>query len=240
MKDLTIKLFETFGELSFREESGALITKVVDVADLHAIFKDNTNHDTGDLPVVGTDAMGISRVITRGNKLFVIVSANNPCFSVNINGENLPNVYYPGLLMAVHVTKVGNDYRVDDNKTIIVAYKHMIAGKETQLYQFPYANVYDGISNICWGYQRIPRLTSPGQAVGILQLFLTANMNNDLASYAGLLGGHGDKYRVGNLPRMLRLLSEDSENLEHFPFDDILLQAKWTYGDFISHCENNL
>jgi len=178
MNELTIKIFDQFAELSYKGPNNALVNKIVDIADLHAVFKDNVNHDTGDLAVFGDGVIGVRRIISRGDKMFVLVNAINPCVDMTFDGSPIKHVYFPSLIMAVHLTKPGRKYRVDKSKTVILAHEHNLIDGNSQLYRFPFCNVHQGVGRICWGRIEIPMLDTPGQSIGVLQIFMQGDMNN--------------------------------------------------------------
>lgn len=242
---ITINLRDTGAEVKVTRD-GRTTTKLVDLADIQNIFKENTEYDSGDLGLIGKGAMGIKRIISRGNKHCVMVHAIDPIIDVAFTGvsKKIENVYHPSLIMGIFLEKDDERYYVDADKTCLLAARNMILTPEDQLYYFPFSNVYtDSMGKVCWGNNRLPELDNIAQSIGILQMFLYSVMNYDL--YHAPVIKKGGVYDQGNgrcedVLKLLKELSSQHKKLDSFPYDEIKLHTKTSYKDFVAYCKGRL
>lgn len=248
MGAVQINLNDGFAEIKYQSD-GETKNKLIDIDDLHSVFKDNVDMDTGDLGVWGDNAIGIKRVISRGDKHWVLVDAVNPCVDVNYHtssgSENLyKDVYFPSLMMALHLTKSGAKYSVEKKKSFLLCHHNMLLTNKDQLYKFPFGNVYkDGMGRVCWGDVPVPRLENFSQAIGVLQMFLTGTMNSDLYSGSRLIGegSWSDKLGTssGSLRTKLKYLQKSS-SVKSFPYESSSMVKKVTWENVVQYCKENL
>jgi hypothetical protein len=230
-------------------------SKIIDLDDLHSIFKENVDTDTGDLGLYGDGSIGIRRIISRGSKSWVLINAINPCIDVKFVGGTpgrgdtpyknkvtdregvlFEKVFFPNLIMGLKLNKTGKKYKIQ-NSFMMSHEDYLMDGKQTML-QFPFANVYSGDQGaICWGSVQLPQLTNVSQCIGIMQMFLGDEMNRDLFRHP--YTGSGD-YTTNNLEVLLRKLSRNNKKLTSFPYGDIKLNKHGTYSRMISWCKSNL
>jgi hypothetical protein len=239
-----IVLQDGYAEISY-EDNGITKNKVVDVDDLHTVFKDNVDYDSGDLGIWGTNVMGIKRLISRGDKHWVIVEAINPLVTTTLGNTTHKDVPYPSLLMGVSLIKEGTRFRVDTNKTFILAHQNMITNSNDNLYDFPFSNVWqDTMGRICWGNISLPKLDSFAQSIGIMQIFLQGVMNTDLVKL-GNLNPSGDMKPIiqasrSDVSQILGNMFKELIKIKAFPYQEVGLRKKNTYGDLIRYCKQNI
>lgn len=239
-----ITLQDGYAEITY-DDRGVTKNKVVDVDDLHTVFKDNVDYDSGDLGIWGTNVMGIKRLISRGDKHWVIVEAINPLVTTTLGSTTHKEVPYPSLLMGVNLIKESTRFRIDINKTFVLAHQNMITNSADVLYDFPFSNVWpDSMGRICWGNISLPKLDSFAQSIGVLQIFLQGTMNTDLVKL-GNLTPTGDFKQIIKLERsdtstVLASIFKELIKLKSFPYNQFGLKKKNTYGDLIRYCKQNI
>lgn len=219
------------------KRGGSMTSKVTDIGGVMRLFKDQTEHDTGDMPIIGENCVGIRRIYQRGNRGVVLVNGVNLTRDIYYtrNERTYRNIKLPSLLMAIKFQKDGNRYRIND--TYLFAHSNIITGERDTLYVPPFGNVYDDSTcRICWGSAQPNRLDSLSQTVGVLDLFIGSGFNNDL--FRDSLFRHPDYEAVGDVGELLNFLENREE--ERFPYDDVTLSRKMSYGELINYFQNNL
>ena len=144
------------------------------------------------------------------------------------------NVYLPNLLMSVQLKKDSKDcWKV--HNTGLLCYKDHFISDQTQLYKFPFSNIYRGSTygSICWGSEN-PVASSAGQAVALIHSFLGAIMNTHLFDPIKIKG-----YEIQCSSELLAYLSLRSEDINCFPYEDINLSKVIKYNDLISYLNQN-
>ena len=241
---IQINLQDGYAEISYRD-NGIRQNKICDIDDLHAIFKENLDYDSGDLGIWGNNCIGIKRLMSRGDKHWVLVEAVNPIVSADFRGKVYKDVPFPSVLMGVKLIRDGVRYRVDKDRSFALTHENNLVLPNAQLYKFPFSNVFaEGMGKICWGQIDVPRLDTFAQAIGVMQIFLQGTMNTDLlALYELKAKGEYDKVIKDNridpaaqLGKIFDLLSKN----ETFPYADIGMREKIKYNDLIAHCKQNI
>lgn len=240
MGAVQINMSDGFAEIKY-EDNGMTKNKLIDIDDLHAVFKDNVDYDSGDLGVWGDGAMGIKRLISRGNKHWVLVDAVNPCLTTNFGRSTIKDMYYPSLLMGVHLVADGTKYRANKQKTFIFAHENMLLSDKDQLYFFPFGNAWsNGMGRICWGSVQLPALDNFSQALGVMQMFLQGTMNSDLWENGRLVGRGDWKDKLSGSPTDKMKALTQAKGCERFPYENVTMKKKIKYNDLIKYCKDNL
>jgi hypothetical protein len=245
MEAVNIALQDGYAEVSYLER-GVRQNKIIDIDDLHGIFKDNVDYDSGDLGVWGENAMGIKRIISRGDKHWIFVEAINPLVTTQLGSSTFKNVPYPSILMGVHLSRNGVKFRVDKERTFVVCHQNMLLTGADQMFKFPFSNVWadTAMGKICWGSINLPQLDTFAQAIGILQMFLQGTMNFDLLHLDQLTpSGKFKEILTANRQGVdwkLGKIFEELTTLGHFPYSDLGLSRKTKYSDIVKYCKSHL
>jgi hypothetical protein len=102
-------------------------------------------------------------------------------------------------------------------KTMLCAATDYLIKPESQLYLYPFSNVYRHNLEICWGTYQMHSITEPYQVSSLLDVFLSLEMNDHLYPH------------TGNKP--FRELLQDLEGKD---FDDgKLLKPVCKFADFL-------
>ena len=221
--------------------NGLTNRKLVSLSDVQNVFKDKTEHDTGDLPVVGQNIVGIRRIFSRGDRGYVL--ANGVGLQRNLkyggNGETVhPNVHLPGILLAFKYEKRDGKYQILD--THAFGHEGVLFDESNQLYVFPFGNVYGGNNcRVCWGSVNREQLDAPGQAIGLLEMFVGSSFNGDLYSQSRMTSRTG-AYDTANLNGMMAQLSRETQETGAFPYEELKMKRKMTYREFVNFMKNNI
>ena len=219
------------------KRGGSMTSKVTDIGGVMRLFKDQTEHDTGDLPIIGENCVGIRRIYQRGNRGVVLVNGVNLTRDIyyNRNDTTYQRIKLPSLLMAIKYQKDGNRFRVND--CYLFAHNNIITGDRDNLYVPPFGNIYDDSTcRICWGSAAPGQLDSLSQAVGVLDLFIGSGFNNDL--FSNRFFQHPEYQSEGDVGQLLEFLQNQSG--ERFPYEDVRMTRKMSYGELINYFQNNL
>ena len=243
IKKINIEIESNHALIKTYDENNTCKTKLIDVANLQSIFKDKTEFDTGDLPVAGSNIIGIRRIYTRGNKGFIIANGVNLVRSLTFgsrhDGEDQIKRYddigLPSLLLTLTYEK-----DTDGNMRILNSYLHahenFLVGDSDRLYVPPFGNIYaDQRCRICWSSAGINQITHPGQVIGLVEMFCSSRFNGDLYS-----DGYADSSRfdTDSLPYFLRDLSRKSPRV--FPYEEVKMRDATTYEGHINYLKENL
>lgn len=207
------------------------------------------------------NAYGIQRIIQKDGSLIVLVQAINPFInvlhtenrwlndeekedlnishlsgtmsqSVTDHGDNYlyKNIYFPNLLMSIHLKKQRNG-NFAMCKSGILCFEDAFVSEATQLYDFPFSNIYSGstFGGICWGDQEV-RIESLAQCVSGLQTFLGSTMNTHLFNPIDI----GD-HEFGCSSQILAYLALRSSELSRFPYDSFHLAPRIKYKGLINY-----
>lgn len=144
------------------------------------------------------------------------------------------NIYLPNLLMSIQLKMDGGKYSARNSG--LLCFEDPFLTDQTQLYEFPLSNTYKDSTagNICWGNIN-PKVDSIAQSVGIMHMFLGGVMNNDLYRTVALANGY--KFQQSN--ELLAYLACRNEELERFPYRDVILNKEVKYGELISYLNAN-
>lgn len=243
MGAVKISIEDGYAELEI-EENGVKENKIIDIDDLHSVFKDNVDYDSGDLGIWGDGAIAVKRLISRGNKHYVIVDAINPVVTVSYRGKTIKNMKFPSLLMGVHLTNNGKRFKVDKHKTFILAHENMIVKDSDPLYVYPFTNVWENsMGRICWGQIGVPDLDNFSQAIGVLQMFLQGDMNSDLFRASNIksdIEPWASIMNEGNTDKKLIKLFTELGKCNRFPYEVFKFNKKNSYKNIIKYCKDNL
>lgn len=144
------------------------------------------------------------------------------------------NIYMPNLLMSLHLKMEGGKWRAYNSG--LLCFEDQFITDNTQLYEFPFANTYKSSTHgsICWGNMN-PRVDNIAQSVGLLHMFLGGIMNNDLYQSVKLSNGHV----FNRAHEILGYLAVRADELNRFPYRDIVLAKEVKYGELISYINTN-
>ena len=184
---------------------------------LHTNFTDLTEKQREDA--------GIGHIKKKAEDYLITKDDGSACYK---------DVYFPNLLMSIQLKSDGVDgWRVSNSG--VLCFKEQFITKETQLYRFPFSNIYRGSTygSICWGNE-IPIANNLAQSVSLIHSFLGAVMNTHLF----------EPFYVKNFEfkcssEFLSYLSLRSEELESFPYKDVPLQKIIKYQDLINYLTQN-
>lgn len=227
---VTLKISTAGIKAEFEGTNGRKIFKNIGLNSMSRILNRDSEFDTGFLPIYGRNYMAIKRYVKMGDKeiLFIEASPSNRLVKFGYdNLEEIPNVRFPGLLMAV-TCRVNNDGTISPKDTRVFATQGPILRDTDQLYRFPFGNVYTPDGRICWGsagreHNKIKTLT---QAGSLLDTFLFAGMNNDLYNN----DQNGSRMQLQDY---LKSLQDKPE----FPYGD--LRAEINFRDLTSLLKSN-
>lgn len=243
MEAVNIRIDQGYAELQF-EKDGITENKIIDIDDLHSVFKDNIDYDSGDLGIWGDGAIGVKRLISRGDKHYVIVNAINPVVSVEYYGKTIKNMKFPSLLMAVHLTNSGKRFKVNKQKTFIMAYENMIIKDTDPMYVYPFTNVWqESMGKICWGRIEVPNLDNFSQCIGVMQMFIQGDMNNDLfepSNIKSTVEPWASILKEGDTTKKLTKLFTELSKSNRFPYEAFNFKKKNSYKNVIRYCKDNL
>lgn len=261
---INIKILKDYAEVSYEiKNTNKKQTKVISISDIPSLFDTNITFDSGCMPIYGKEnCYGIQRIIQKDNQIIALVQCLNPFVNVlhteetkltetqklllGINhldkdntekvGENTcyKNIYFPNLLMSLQLKKnARNDWQLD--KTGILCYQDHFITDNTQLYQFPFSNIYKESSygSICWGSQEA-KADSIGQTIAVIHSFLGGVMNTHLFN----------KFKIKDFEfecssEVLAYLALRSEELDSFPYKDFDLKKIIKYGELINYLNHN-
>lgn len=211
------------------------------------------------------NAYGIQRIIQKDNKIIVLVQAINPYLNIlhtnlsniafddrqklnisHIKKDSLDiceakgdvfcykNVHLPNLLMSIELIKSSSENWKVGN-TGLLCYQDQFITKNTQLYDFPFSNIYREsiFGRICWGDEK-PYANSITQSVGLIHTFLGAIMNTHLFDSFAI---NGFEFECSS--QLLAYLSLRSDELNAFPYKDIPLKKVVKYEDLINYLTQN-
>lgn len=144
------------------------------------------------------------------------------------------NIHLPNLLMAVQLQKDSSGITYV-NHSGLLCYQDSFVTDQTQLYRFPFSNVYkDSVyGKICWGSQSCDA-DSVSQSIGIIHSFLGGIMNTHLFQ----------SFKVKNhtfncSSQILAYLALRSDELETFPYADFNLREVIKYNDLVNYIGQN-
>lgn len=165
----------------FEGSSGNKVFKNIGLNSLARVLNRDAEFDTGFLPIYGSNYIAIKRYIKMGDKEILFLEASPSNRTVNFQGgREFSAVRFPGLIMAV-VCRVNANGTLTPQHTKLYATQGPILRETDQLYKFPFANVYQEDSRICWGGVQWQRgITNLTQAGSLLERFLSETMNRDL------------------------------------------------------------
>jgi len=231
---ITIDLERNHALVKCLARNGAQKTKVTDLGGVMRLFKDQTETDTGDLPIIGENCIGIRRIYRRGNRGVVLVNGVNLKRDLRYD-DTYKGINLPSLLMAVKFEERNGRFNILDS--YLYAHENIITGDNDTLYVPPFGNVYpESACRICWGSAGLRELQNLGQALGMLDLFVSSNFNQDLyrSSYARGI------YDNGDLGELLQKMQDHSATHDRFPYGEARLTRSRTYGELINYIQNNL
>lgn len=192
---------------------------------------DSASLDTGYLPLLGAKYIGVRRYMQFKNKHAIFVEATPTIRAVEYDRKNGDpyqkfSVPFPGLLMAIIMTE-NTDGRLVHHNTKIYATVGPVINDSTDLYKFPFTNVYDD-NHICWGDIKINMPMTVLQAGSLMDTFVTSIFNNDL-------------FRASTTPYKsatnLESVLKDLATKTTYPYDT--LSKAITMGSLISQIKNN-
>ncbi|MDD3412552.1 MAG: hypothetical protein PHY47_00985 [Lachnospiraceae bacterium] len=242
---IQINLNDGYAEISYKESNGIKQNKIVDIDDIHSLFKENIDYDSGDLGIWGSNCIGIKRLISRGDKHWVLVEAVSPIVTVSFDGKEYKNVPFPSVLMGVKLVKDGIRYRVDKDRTFALCHENNLVLSSAQLYKFPFSNVFnEAMGKVCWGRIDLPKLDSFAQAIGVMQMFLQGDMNTDLLALSELEATGEYSKVVYDIKLDTRQKLGKTFNLlikaGNYPYTDLKMREKTRYNDLIAYCKQNI
>lgn len=224
-------------------KNGKVSTKITDLGSVLRIFKDQSEMDSGDLPLVGDNAIGVRRIYQRGNRGFLLINGVNLVRDINYgyhgrsgDTRTFGGIHLPGMLLAVKYEM--NQGKLKIRGSHMFSHKDFLLTDKDLLYIPPFGNVYGNNScSICWGTAGFKQLDNPGQAIGMMEGFLFSHFNNDLyqSSWA-----NSSEFPNGNLEDLLRGIHEWQETNPRFPYEHIKMRKYGTYAELISYLQNNL
>lgn len=240
---VNIRIDSGYAELQFQKD-GVTENKIIDIDDLHSVFKENIDYDSGDLGIWGDGAIAVKRLISRGDKHYVLVNAINPVVTTTFRGTTIKNMKFPSLLMAIHLTNSGTRFKVCREKTFILAHENLIVKNSDPMYIYPFTNVWENsMGKICWGQIQIPDLENFSQGIGILQMFIQGDMNTDLFKNRHIssdIEPWASILNEGNTEKKLSKLFKELGKSNKFPYEAFTFKKKNTYGNIIKYCKDNL
>lgn len=237
MKEMSKLKFEIDGMSTIirYEFEGKTQTKIIATSDMPGIFNQRSVHDTGPLGLLGKNVIGVHRVIERGNKVFVFVNGQELIRNITGYQRSFREVKLPGMLMVVALEKEGSSYSVDLYECRIFSYESILYGDNKQLLYFPpFGNVFEN-SKICWG--SVPFEENAGYskqvAPSLLELFVGSGFNNHIFQ-------NSMPTINGNTPRDSDAVFNHivTNGANGFPYGDIKMKKKMTYGELISLITN--
>lgn len=183
--------------------------KYINYEDLEEIFKQNIKIDTGILPrnciYYARQDRGYLAVLQVDPQQLDILYHGRRSSEVLKYKVPIPYVYFAYLV---------RDRRVVDSYCI--SSKYPVLEKTTQMYTFPYGNVFDDF-RICWGRQVLPEIPNPRYLADLPDLFFAAPFNGDLS----------ENRFVG--------FNYENNNLGHF-FSDLNGRAMFPHNKLIENC----
>lgn len=216
-------------------KSGLTKTKVTDLGGVLRLFKDQSEMDTGDLPIIGENCIGIRRVYQRGNRGAIFVNGINLKRDIRYGDRTYKKVNLPSLLMVIRYEMKNSKYNVLD--THLFTHENILTSESDQLYITPFGNIYhDSACRICWGSAKVNQLDHLGQSLGMLDLFVSSNFNSDLY-YPEFMKGIYLNDGLGNL---LGQMERHSQTHDRFPYGEARMRKSRTYGELINFIQNNL
>jgi len=185
---ITIDITESGCLLTRKTPEGGIIARYVNPVDLGTVLSKQGKLDTGILPPA-------TRYFSRGSGAVTMVLEVRPHVRpiTTTNGGEMAVVPFPALLFKL-VLAENASAAYDVRSVRVVAYKDPALTPGSQLYRFPYGNVYDD-GRICWGSIGVPQVKEIVNASAICELFLTSMFNGHLGN--GILRvPAGDKYLI--------------------------------------------
>lgn len=224
-------------------KDGKIDTKVTDLGSVMRVFKDTNEFDSGDLPIIGENAIGIRRVYHRGNRGVILVNGVNLIRDLKYGyhddddeSRTFRKMHLPGLLLAVRFENKGGYYNILQSH--MFAHKHNLLTEKDQLYIPPLGNIY-GRNNckICWGSAGLKRIDNLGQTLGMMEMFVSSHFNADLFRREWCASS---KYNNDNLRNFLRDVHKDGEELGRYPYEHVRMARYGTYAELMSYLQTNL
>lgn len=194
-----------------KQANGSSTRKYVNFEDIEEIFKRNINLDTGILP-------RNTIYYARENGNHIVVLQRDPEkteISYHKRGSSEVKKYTVPTPYSIFGFVVKERRIVE---SFLVASQMPILEMTTQIYQFPFGNVF-GDFRICWGRQTLPSIRSPRFLAGLPSLFYAAPFNGDLSD--GIFQGYHN----------LEHLFEEINGREMFPYNTLLPAG--TFEDFL-------
>jgi len=231
-------------------------SKNISLKGLAKAMSDDVGVDTGFLPLLGSNYAGIRRYIQFSNKHILLLEASpgkrkvrfeTRCTTDTWRDEHadiytqdhdngileIEGVCFPTLIMAVSLEEEDSG-RLKYKTSRMYASKIPVFNDDTQLYKFPFGNVYAD-NRICWGEMedevRGHRYNSVLQAGGLLERFMSSYYNRDLFSSSNSHLADIDRNRLQNV--FSSLVKDHTE----YPVDTLKNAMK--VNEVISLLKNN-
>ena len=214
IKSATIDISEQGVLITQVEDSGAYITKNVDIQSLRETIAEDLSLSTGLLP------LGVRMYRRQGQYEYVVMEVPPALREVHYTRSNKKHTFkipLPWTLWFFKLRNEGNQKNLAWSN--VYAMKGpIISEKITNVYTFPMSNT-DGY--ICWGNQRLPSWKNLLGLASVPDIFFAAPFNSDLDypdKYTEFKNEHGD-WISGTFA-----LFEEIDGTDVFP-DEILTGA---------------
>jgi len=214
IKSATIDISEQGVLITQVEDSGAYITKNVDIQSLRETIAEDLSLSTGLLP------LGVRMYRRQGQHEYVVMEVPPALREVHYTRSNKKHTFKIPLPWTLWFFKLRNE---GNQKNLAWSNVYAMKGpivseKITNVYTFPMSNT-DGY--ICWGNQRLPSWKNLLGLASVPDIFFAAPFNSDLDypdKYTEFKNEHGD-WISGTFA-----LFEEIDGTDVFP-DEILTGA---------------
>ena len=202
---ITMKTYPGGIEVSYVDNSGATITKIIDPEELAAALSAQSKLTTGILPL-GT------RGYWRSNaKEYAIYQIPEHIRKISYLDNKTFTVPIPDLIFFIALNVSDTAVR-QLSQIALFATKGLDYTDDTPLYCFPYGNVWHETGNICWGSVNIPTMNSIRGVISIAETFLGSVFNGHLDENVFIpfddpnKGANGTPIRVSRGTHLMRYL----------------------------------
>lgn len=216
---ITLEINEAQIIMSTINTSGGKVLKILDPEDVAATMANQAKIETGILPA------NTRSYATNGQLASLLLDIKPQMRRLWVLEKRECDVPLPGCLMMLTVLTTETNKRVTGS--YLYSYKDVVITPQTQLYMFPYGNVF-GDGRICWGSVPIPPTPHLYQMGVIPDTFLNTHFNGHLAGsiinpFRELANDH-DETATNGCQLAIHLATN---NITQFPYD-VLRSSQYT------------